>query len=794
MRLQHNRMHAWPACAILAGCVPCATLAQAPPPDPNDVIQYAARAGESVWRAVQSEDRKPSSRRLYTYALALCEAKKHLDRVPKLLELGAQMQDRDPNSSTYGNFLWYWKEDRIRDRNAVDFCMRGGSLLWLRHRDKLTDAARKTLKETIDYAVEGLIRHRVPTSYTNIALMNAFDLIVLGEAMGRPEVADEGYLRLERVCLYTWRWGTHEYVSPTYYGVDIECLFLIEAFCRRDEGRQQARALLELFFTDIALNWFPGNERLGGTCSREYRYLGAPGYVDTPLWMVGWLEGGMRGSFGAVFFALSRWRPPERLWELNRNRFPRLVEQYWGPGRAQYRTYYVCKDVGLSTSGEIYGWMALPLTVDLPGDRTYPRCYFIPDGRGDPYGKKKISTGAHRKAHHLRPFWVAAQRKADALGLTVYRRNDIVPECDSLQSHFVMPRDVDGFWIGERRVDLGGKEPKSFEVPGGEPVVLRRGTAAVGVRVAWSRGLDGEAAPAKLVYDGNKHGAVRLTVVHEADMDAMKLRQAIGSGPHPGAAFWMRIGSDLKTDEAFDKWRREFAKARAHARAEVKDVSIRVAANDGPIVLTAKAPYLRPDRIEPIPKRCVLALDGRDLGREILGDIGPVKAFHEAWAKMPTFELRPGEPVAFEAEDGVVLPKMVVGEDPAASGGQFVWQPGEPGGKGGAHAGGTVTWRVRVERFGAYYLWARVLAPTSDDDSFFVRVMSDSSPLLDQTEWHTGTHKTWEWTPLRLRGERKPLALSLRKGIVFLEFHTREDGTKLDRIFLTDSPTERPPK
>jgi hypothetical protein len=47
-------------------------------------------------------------------------------------------------------------------------------------------------------------RHRVPPSYTNIALMNAGDPILLGEALGQSEVADDGYARLDRVCLEIW--------------------------------------------------------------------------------------------------------------------------------------------------------------------------------------------------------------------------------------------------------------------------------------------------------------------------------------------------------------------------------------------------------------------------------------------------------------------------------------------------------------------------------------------------------------------------------------------------------------
>ena len=61
------------------------------------MIRYAAQSGERVWTAAQNQDqRNPSSRDLFTYALALCEAKLHPERLAPLLELAARMQDRDP--------------------------------------------------------------------------------------------------------------------------------------------------------------------------------------------------------------------------------------------------------------------------------------------------------------------------------------------------------------------------------------------------------------------------------------------------------------------------------------------------------------------------------------------------------------------------------------------------------------------------------------------------------------------------------------------------------------------------
>ena len=762
----------------------------APLPDRQAVIRACAAGGEGTWRRTAGPAENLSARSLFTYALSLCEAQVHLERLPRLIELGAKMQDRQPGSNTYGNFRWYWREDKPHDRNAVDFCMLGGALLWQRHRDRLPAETRKILRETLEYGVEGCLRHRVPSSYTNIALLNALDLILLGEGIGHAKATEEGYARLDRFCLYTWRWGVHEYCSPTYYGVDVECLLMIEAFAKRERGRTQARAMLELFWTDIALNWYPGCNRLGGACSRDYRYLTGTGHLDSVMWLAGWLPGKQGGG---IFPALGRWQPPERLWRLNRTRFPRLVQQWWGPERSQYRTSYLCKDVGLSVAGANYSWMDLPLTVDLPGRRNQPRCYFIPDGRGDPYGTKRIPAGPHSKARHLRPFWAAAQRRTDALGLAVYRRGDVPPGTSTLESHFVMRRGVEGFWIGDRRVDVSGDAPVSFAVPNDTPVVLRDRTAAVGVRAVWSRAIGDRRAAVSLVYDGNKHDAVRLTVAHQG-AENTDVREAAGRGPSPGVALWVRIGTGLETPQAFDAWRRAFADAMPTVRAGPDNVRIQVAGLDGPIALAASEPYRNPNAIVPTPPRVVLALDGEDLGREILEHIEPITTYERRLKDLPTVTVRPQGGTYLEAEAGLVLGSMTVAEDPAASGGRYVWLPGEPGERGGGPTAGSATWRLQVEHAGQVALWGRILAPTPDDDSFFVGVSSEDVPPLDLTAWHTGVHKAWAWTPMRPAGSRKPLPLTLPKGVVWLELRGREDGAMIDKLFIapSDDPAARP--
>jgi len=762
--------------------LPVAMAAQAP--DREEVIRYAAESGEGTWRKVTDTREKLTSRELFTYALALCEAKIHPERLERLFEMGEKMQVRDPDNRGYGNFYWYWEEGQVHDFNAVEFCMQGGALIWLRHRDSIPDKARKTLREIMEYAVEGCLRHRVSESYTNIALMNAENLILLGEGLDKQEVADEGYERLDRICLYTWEAGIHEYCSPTYYGVDLDCLWLIEAFCQRERGREQARALLELIWTDIALNWFPFSQRLGGARSRDYDYLRGRGHLDTQMWISGWLPGNFRGGTGAIYPALAQWQPPESLKEMNVNRFPRLVKQIWGFTSSQSRTHYLLRDVTLSSAGANYGLMDLPLTVDLPGDRDYLRCYFIPDARRDPYGKKKIPAGAHQKTLHLRPFWSATQRQCDALGVVIYRERDLPENPPTLESHFVMPLDVDGFWIGDALVAFQVGEPAVFPFKRHSSLVLRKGTAAVGVKIPWARQLDGEEAGAALVYDGNDYGAVRLTVAHHS------LWGTESPKTEAGAAFWVAVGGGLDTDEAFHEWRRKFIGSGFEFETSPGKVLVRVKGSEGPLVLgstVSTSGYV----VKPPPSRSVLELDGEDIGRQILQNIEPIKSHRATLVDMPSAAVLVEKDAYWKAESGRVMPPMTIDTDDNASGGKCVWMPGEPGERGGSILG-NVTWRLNIAIAGTYYIWGRILAPTPEDDSFFVRMFTDMAEYVSLSEWHTGTHPQWEWTPMKLNLAQEPTPFILPEGEVDLQLRVREDGTKIDQLFITSDAKQKP--
>lgn len=628
----------WTVAALLGLAAVCQAAGAGP--SAEEVYLAAAKAGEGVWRSVQKTPvpANQTSRELYRYALVLCEAKQNPERLKKLFEVAAAMQDRDPNHKGFGNYLWNLKQTEVSDYNAVDFCMQTASVLMLRHRDSIPADARKVLDESVDFAIQGLLRHKVSESYTNIALMNSQCLILLGEMLDRKDVAAEGYARFDKVCAYTWQYGIHEYDSPTYYGCDLECLVFIHAFTKNARAKAQAAAMLELFWTDIAANWFAPAQRLGGANSRNYDFVRGRGHLDGFLQHIGWLNRESRSEGIAFVPVLGGYQVSDKIKEFA-TRFPRLVRSSWGPGKDESRTHYLLPDITLSTAGALYHNMDFPLTVDLSDSNA--RGYFIADGRMDPFGTKKIpegATGTHNKSLHLKPFWAGAQNKTDALGLTIYRQKDALPkEANMLLSHFVLPLSGEEYWIGEKKVAITPGKAAEFDVALGEAVCLVRGPAAMGVKVIWARDVDGKAVTsAKLAYDPKEqYSAMRLTVTHHT-AEAFP-----PNGKNAGAAFAVRIGDGLKDAASLEAWRKQFALARFQSQCDGEKVSISFAASEGPLAIEAAAPFAECIRVEPASFRGVLEVGGKDVGKAILKDVEPMKSNPDAGKIVPKPPARP---------------------------------------------------------------------------------------------------------------------------------------------------------
>ncbi len=753
---------------VTAAAGVCAA-AELPAPDNGP---EAIRRIERRWRRIERCDDRMGCRDLFGASLLAAALDRWPEKVEHAMGLAEQMQDRDAGSRTYGNFKWYWGAEKPIDRNAVEFCMHKGVLIWKLYRDRLTATAAERLERLMAYSVAGILRHRVRDSYTNIFLMKTFNCIALGEALGREELADFGYRLLDRWLMYTAENGIHEYISPTYYGVDLDCLGLIARFAGRAAGREKAAAGLRMLWTDIAANYWPPCRRLCGAHSRDYDYLTGRGYLDHHLAAAGF--GGVDRHV-SYFTRLAAWDPPREIRDLSR-RLPRTVRQRWGAGPGQRAVNYVCRDFSIGSSGAAYGPMDKPLTINFTGGPRQVMVNFFMDARGDPYGKKKFARrSGHRKVLHVKPFIASVQRGPEVLLLAAAKppfRYIPAPTC--LRSHLVVPLDAT-VWIEDKKLasdDTAALKP-------GQNVFLKYNTAGAGIRFLHASAGGGTSAALRLVSDGKQYGARRLTAVHTEQEP---------QGRH-GTVLWIRAAGGLDA-AAFATFREQFRSARHTVETDGDRIRAEAEGLEEKMVLAANLAARRTTAIagaEPGAEATLLAIDGRDHGREILSEIDCVGRYLRMLADSVDETKtvgRAGEIVEAESA-AMIVPTFRTEKDPQARGGRFAWVP--PSGQcGGPSAVARLVWPLEVPKAGNYRLYARVIAPDGEHDSFFVRIRQAGRDALPVTDWHTGRCHEWEWT--RLKTGKKGTSVTLEEGTAVLEIRCREAGTKLDALLLTDGP------
>jgi polygalacturonase len=139
--------------------------------------------------------------------------------------------------------------------------------------------------------------------------------------------------------------------------------------------------------------------------------------------------------------------------------------------------------------------------------------------------------------------------------------------------------------------------------------------------------------------------------------------------------------------------------------------------------------------------------------------------------------------VTAEAESGTVTAPMQIEADPAASGGHDVTVAAGNNSKSSPPANGSTVIPFTVGAAGTYRLWGRVIAPSNEDDSFWVRV--DNGPWTDWNDIPTAS--SWHWASVTddTAGDA-PVLPALVAGAHTIIVAYREDGARLDRILVTN--------
>lgn len=765
----------WAASILLAPALPAAEPRSQE--SPGRQWQRLANAGDRL-----------VSRELFWFVDAALADDSHQSEVEQAYAWAEAMQDRDPASPTYGNFRWYRSNPKPIDRNAVEFCMSTATVTWMRYRDRLTPVGRAALERLMRYSVEGLKRHRVAPSYTNIYLEKTWNMIGLGQALNRPDVEAEGSRMLEQWLRFTWQNGITEYLSGTYYGVSFGPLEKIAQHAQDATTRSNADAGLRYLWTDVAANWFAPCARLGGACSREYNF------------QVGRNSSLLQRLNAVVQNDSSQYLPPplpEADWQGGKtiidliDNVPRLVRQRWGDDPSHTIAHYVSSQFSIGSAAANYGPMDRPMTINIASPRRdrAPFITFLMDARGDPYGIHPFQLpSGHAKARHLSPFLTSVQRGPEVLLVASddphrwgsgYKYESMVPTC--LQSHLTFPADME--------ISVGGriiKQPAgSFtqKLAIDQPIFLRKGDVTIGVRVVWATSGKTTDLPIQLVADteGRRKGVMRLTCIHEPKRPANSATLALWTA-----------ATQTTAPEQLARFRERFAVSAA-VRFEKGVLDVRIPGLDGPLQIVADVEHSRTlmrSGVEPLGA-ALLTVNGVDCGSKALAAAPAIQTqraeLNALLAKadsgrIPSLSLNAVQ----EAEAAVILESpLKIAPDAAASGRACIVKPKDPAFD---HATGRAGWVLHIPRTGHYYLWARLRTPTPQEDSFSFRVIRDIERDQHIMVWHTGVHKEWQW--VRIAGAAP---IELQQGDALLEIYSRESGAMLDAIGMSDDRSWSPP-
>lgn len=597
---------------LALGFLACGAVAKeaAAPADPRTVEL------EKRWRSLREPKARFSTREFFEFTLEATALNWHPERVEHALELAEKKQDRDPQSKTFGNFAWYWEDPKPADLNAAEFAMQRAALTWILYRDRLSPKAQETMQRLMQFSIEGMQRHKVSVDYTNIFVMKTWNCIALGENTGRPELARLGYTMFDDWLRRTRLTGIHEYLSPTYYAVDFECLGAIARHAKNPAARAKAALALEYLWSDVAANWFAPAARLGGAHSRDYDYLTGHGGLDQWVARAGWTSverPATDDNFKQVFMA-----PPARLKKELLEVAPRSIRQRWGEPAGECAANWVGREIALASSGAIYrDPMDKTLVVLFGGGAKMPGCEFLMDARLDPYGQNKIATGGgHNKSFHVQPFTMSTQNGPEALLLTIANAEGNKPPAFRSSgsnlvcclSHFTFPAEAQVF-IGASGAAVTVQDKLVLPTPD-TPVFLKVGSAATALRFVVATTPAGEAAPVELVNDGAKWKTMRLTAVHSEEKPRGRVLTAL----------WTRVAENL--DEAkFAAFRRAFATARPSVKRDNTTLEVKVPGLSGALRLKAdlkKEKALVLEGAARGPEKYLLEVNGREIGAPLL--------------------------------------------------------------------------------------------------------------------------------------------------------------------------------
>jgi len=118
--------------------------------------------------------------------------------------------------------------------------------------------------------------------------------------------------------------------------------------------------------------------------------------------------------------------------------------------------------------------------------------------------------------------------------------------------------------------------------------------------------------------------------------------------------------------------------------------------------------------------------------------------------------------------------------DTGASEGEYIWIAEGVGNDWTGNSNDFITYNVNIASSGDYHIWGRVISPDGNSNSFIVQIDDGTNHV-----WSMGESTEWIWNKAD-NDDTGGNVFSLTAGDKVLRLRHREDGTKLDKILITD--------
>ena len=498
------------------------SAARSAEPSPSAAVMdtYARQAVFGFEHYKPSEDF--SVRELTFYAHYVLAAGEDPARAEAAIRRAFAVQEMDSHAKDYGTFPWDIQGLNHSDPNSVEFTLESLGPILLRYGDKLTPNFRREATEHVRAGLAAVRHHKVPVTYTNIYLMKIANLLLLGEWAQDPEAVKLATDNLDQwldLCRTT---GIHEYASPTYSSVQLNCLCSAYLCTGHMELKPKLKAGLDFLYAAVLASYFPGQQDLAGTHSRTYDSLYDTGGIDQNYFLLGLrkLPPG-RGIFadrlGAYLNSIEGgYTPGTDL--LSLASIPqRTVIETWGDQPGQDRYTFITPDFSAGSSSGWSGAQDQQIAVQLaqtPEELTSSHLATISvvaDSMDAPYGKllQKDRSG-HNKPNHLRNNLAVVQHEGIILALIDLSPGLTAEPVTSVATNIVLPLRARQIVLDGQPVQAGSQMPAKMT----SVVGIRHGDAAVAVRIFAVDGLGGQQPTLAIKTDGAQWGAGRIVAYH----------------------------------------------------------------------------------------------------------------------------------------------------------------------------------------------------------------------------------------------------------------------------------------